>query len=805
MTDHYRVVVIGGGIVGVSVLYHLARAGWTDIALIERAELTAGSSWHAAGGFHALNSDPNIAALQSYTIELYEQIEKESGQAVGLHSTGGVELAGTPERWEWLKSEWALFQTLDINARLMDVGEIEAMFPIVNLDGLEGGLFDPQEGHLDPHGATHAFAIAARKLGAKTILRNRVTGLTQLPDKRWLITTEKGDFTAEHVVNAAGLWARRVGRMAGVDLPLVPMEHHFLVTDSIPELAALEKEMPSITDLDGFTYLQQEGTGVLLGVYERNPVHWRPQGAAWDFGMDLLPEAIDRIEHELLIGFERFPVLKETGIKRWVNGAFTFTPDGNPLIGPVPGLQNYWAACGCMAGFSQGGAIGLALANWMTEGDPGFDVFGMDVARFGSYACNDKYLADTTRQFYARRFSMAYPNEELPAGRPLKTSPCYDALKSKGAHFGEIWGMETPLFFVPDDPDFAEVPSLRRSNTHPVVAREVAATRTSAGLFETGIYARYEVSGPGAEKWLDYMLASRIPAVGRVRLAPMLSPAGTLMGDLTVSRLADDRFWLVGSYFLQEWHLRWFREHLPRSGVRIENLSESWLGFSLSGPGSRDILCELTSAEVSNAALPFLSCQKMNIATTQAVVARISLTGELGYEISVPAIQQRALWSALCQAGEPFGMRQIGLRALDSLRFEKAYGSWGTEFAQSYTPGMSGLDHFVALDKGDFIGRDAAAREQQTGASQKLVLLQIEATDADVAGYEPVWAGGNRVGFMTSGGYGHHVGMSLALAYVDRGVVESKTPLSTHIVGEERNAHILEQAPYDPAGLRIRV
>ncbi len=804
MTDHYRVVVIGGGIVGVSVLYHLARAGWTDIALIERAELTAGSTWHAAGGFHALNSDPNIAALQSYTIELYKQIEKESGQAVGLHSTGGVELACSPERWEWLKSEWALFQTLDIDARLMDVGEIEAMFPIVNLEGVEGGLFDPQEGHLDPHGATHAFAMAARKLGAKTILRNRVTDLTQMPDKRWRISTEKGDMTAEHVINAAGLWARRVGHMAGIDLPLVPMEHHFLVTDSIPELAVLEKEMPSVTDLDGFTYLQQEGTGVILGVYERNPVHWRPQGAAWDFGMDLLPEVIDRIEDELLIGFERFPVLQKTGIKRWVNGAFTFTPDGNPLIGPVPGLQNYWAACGCMAGFSQGGAIGLALANWMTEGDPGFDVFGMDVARFGSYACNDKYLADTTRQFYARRFSMAYPNEELPAGRPLKTSPCYDVLKSEGAHFGEVWGMETPLFFVPDDPDFAEIPSLRRSNAHPFVAQEVNATRSHAGLFETGIYARYEVSGPGAEKWLDHMLSSRLPAVGRIRLAPMLNPAGKLMGDLTVTRLADDRFWLVGSYFLQEWHLRWFREHLPKTGVRIENLSESWLGFSLSGPRSRDILAALTGADVSNSALPFLSCQNMNVGMTQAVVARISLTGEMGYEISVPAIQQRSLWFALCKAGEPFGLRQIGLRALDSLRFEKAYGSWGTEFAQSYTPGMSGLDHFVAFDKGDFIGRDAAAREQESGASQKLVLLEIEATDADAAGYEPIWSAGHRVGFVSSGGYGHHVGMSLALAYVDREVAEPETPLNVHIVGEERAARVLEHAPYDPAGKKLR-
>jgi len=381
LSSHYRAVVIGGGIVGASVLYHLARSGWNDIALVERSELTAGSSWHAAGGFHALNADPNIAALQSYTIELYQQIEAESGQHVGMHNTGGIELACSPERWEWLKSEWALFQTLGMDARLISREEILAMCPIVNLDGVEGGLYDPQEGHLDPHGSTHAYVGAARKLGATVLLRNRVTALTQLPDGGWRITTEKGEIFAEHVINAAGLWARRVGQMVGIDLPLTPMEHHYLITDSIPELQALDKEIPAITDLDGYTYLQQEGSGVLLGVYERNPSHWCVQGADWDFGMELLPNDIDRIETELMIGFERFPVLQQVGIKRWVNGAFTFTPDGNPLVGPVPGLKNYWAACGCMAGFSQGGAIGLALANWIIESDPGFDVFGMDVAK----------------------------------------------------------------------------------------------------------------------------------------------------------------------------------------------------------------------------------------------------------------------------------------------------------------------------------------------------------------------------------------------------------------------------------------
>ena len=398
--------------------------------------------------------------------------------------------------------------------------------------------------------------------------------------------------------------------------------------------------------------------------------------------MELLPEEIDRISEELAHRLRPLPdACSRPESASWVNGAFTFTPDGNPLVGPVPGLRNFWAACGCMSGFSQGGAIGLVLANWMVDGDPGADIFGMDVARYGSFASNDKYLRDMTAQFYARRFVIAYPNEELPAGRPLKMTPSYDAQKAAGARFGVVWGMETPQYFAPGQPDFVEQPSLRRSNAHAIVAAEVAATRTAAGLLDTGVYGRYEVSGPGAAAWLDRLLANRLPPLGRLRLAPMLAPSGKLMGDLTVTRLEPERFWLVGSYYLQEWHLRWFRDHLPARGVRIENLSESWLGFSLSGPRSRDILARLTREDVGHAALPFLGCRRLDIGLTRAVVARLSLTGELGYEITVPAAQQRALWDALIEQGTPLGMQPIGMRAQDSLRLEKGYGVWSLEFA----------------------------------------------------------------------------------------------------------------------------
>jgi dimethylglycine dehydrogenase len=803
MKNQYQVVVIGGGIVGCSVAYHLTLRGLTNVAVIERRELTAGSTWHAAGGFHAINSDFDVAALQKYTISLYPQVEEESGQSIGLKLSGGLELAGTPERAQWLKAELAWLRAMGTEAQLLSPREAVEMVPIIDPTGLTGALFDPHEGNLDPNGATHAYAGAARERGAEVILRNRVISLARLPGGEWRVETEKGAITAEHIVNAAGLWARRVGNMVGVDHPLVPMPHHYLITEAIPEVAAIDGLMAAVTDLEGFTYLQREGDGVLLGLYEQNPRHWAVEGAPWDFGMTLFPEEIERIMPELSIGFERFPVLQDAGIKRWVNGAFTFTPDGNPLVGPVEGIPNYWAACGCMAGFSQCAGIGLALANWIVDGDPGLNAFGMDVARFGPYASNDRYLRDTTAQFYARRFVMAYPNEELPAGRPLKMTPCYDDLAAAGARFGVNWGLEVPLYFAPNA-EFEENDTLGRSNAELIVAEEVDAVRTAAGAYEIAQYARYEVSGAGAEAWLDHLVASHIPEVGHIRLAPMLGEAGRLMGDLSVARLEDQRFWLTGSYYLQTWHQRWFHQQLPDSGVTLRNVTDDWMGFSLSGPASRTILERLAHVDVSDEAFPFLAIRMLDVGNARAVVGRISLTGELGYELLVPTDRHQTLLQQLREAGRESGLRLVGDRAIDSIRLEKAYGIWNAEFTQAYTPGMCGLDRFVAFAKGDFIGREAALRERGEAAAQRLVLLEVDAGDADASADDGIWIGDRRVGFVTSGAYGHHVKKSLALAYVDRDVVEPAVDLDVYIVGEARTARILPAAPYDPMGSKLR-
>jgi dimethylglycine dehydrogenase len=803
MKDRYDVVVIGGGIVGASVAYHLTLRGLTDVAVLERSVLTAGSTWHAAGGFHTINADTRVAALMKYTIDLYPQVERESGRSVGLHMDGGIELAGTPERWRWLKSELAWMRTQGIDAQIVTPEEAAELVPILDPSGLYGALWDPEEGELDPNGATHAYAIAARRRGADVIEHNRVVALERTPDGAWRIETETGVVTAEHVVNAGGMWARRVARMAGVDHPIAVILHHYLVTEEIPEVAALHGTMPAVTDLEGFTYLQKEGNGVLLGVYETNPRHWTTEGAPWDYGMTLFPQELDRILPELTIGFERFPRLKDVGIRRWVHGGFTFTPDGNPLVGPVAGVPNYWAACGCMAGFSQCAGIGLAVANWIVDADPGVDVFGMDVARFGSYANNDRYLRETTRQFYARRFVMAYPNEELPAGRPLKTTPCYDEFLAAGARFTVNWGLEVPLYFAPSV-GFEETDTLGRSNAEPVVADEVEAVRTAAGAYEIAQYARYEVRGPGAGEWLDRLLACPIPPVGRIRLAPMLNERGRLMGDLTVARLDEDRFWLTGSYYLQDWHMRWFLAHAAPAGVDIRNVTDAWMGFSLSGPASRTILESLSHEDVSQGGLSFLRIRIIDVGSTAAVVGRISLTGELGYEIVVPATRHRTLLNELREAGADDGMRLIGDRAVDVLRLEKGYGIWSAEYRQDRTPGESGLDRYVAFDKGPFVGRDAALRERETGPGRRLVVLDVDSEDADASTDEGIWRGERRVGFVTSGAYGHTVGKSLALAYLDRDVIEAGDDVTVSVVGDPRAARILPEPPYDPAGRRLR-
>ena len=802
MKSHYRVVVIGGGVVGCSVLYHLAKFGWKDVALLERSVLAAGSSWHAAGGFHALNADPNIASLQAYTIDLLSEIERESGQSVGMHMTGGLTLAGTQDRWEWLQSAYRIFQTMGIeDVRLVTPEEAVSLCPIMSGEGILGGLWADREGYIDTTGTVQAYAKAAKLHGAEVIEGNRVLELNPVLEG-WQVVTEKGTIACEHVVNAAGLWAKQVGRMAGVELPVSPLAHHYLLTETIPEIAELDKELPLVVDLEGFTYMRQDQKGMLLGIYEINHEHWMMDGAPWDYGMELLEEDLDRIEHELELGFNRYPVLQNAGVKNWVCGAFTFSPDGNPLVGPIRGIKGYWSACAVMAGFLQGGGVGKSLAEWMIHGEPETDVFGMDIARYGKYAENREYIKQTTGQFYTRRFVMTYPNEQLPAGRPLSKTPSYSGMTDAGARWGVSYGLEIPLYFAPGD--FEELPTLKRSNAYPIVEKECHAVRNNAGLLDISGFSRFEVTGENAEQWLDRIMASKLPSPERIKLAPMLSPEGKLKGDLTLFNWGDGTWWIMGSYYLRAWHMRWFDNYLV-DGVSIRDISDEMLGFSVSGPNARKIVQKITNSDLSNQSFPFMSCQEMDMGLIRAKVARISVAGELGFEISCPVASHEILRNTLLEAGKPEGMVEYGYNALLSLRLEKSFGIWSAEFTQAYTPGMTGLDRWIDWNKPEFVGRSKALEEKDAQSpSMVLVTLEIDALDADASGYEPIWKDNTRVGFVTSGGYGHTVKKSLAMALVEPEFSSPGTELAVHIVGVERPARVIPASPYDPAGKAMR-
>lgn len=790
--------MIGGGIVGASVLYHLAKFGWNDVALVERSELTSGSTWHAAAGFHAMNADPNIAALQDYTINLYPVIEEESGQSCGLHITGGMNIATDPNRWEQLQAGWATFKAIGIeSSRLISRDEVRKLTGgVIRTDDVLGGLWDDNEGYLDPNGSTYAFANAAKKYGAKVIVRNRVLELNQRPDSSWNVVTEKGTIHAENVINVGGLWAKQVGLMAGVDLPVTPMEHHYLVTETLESLKALPGELPVIADLDALTYTRQERDGLLIGVYERNPKTWCMDGAPWDYGMDLIPEDVDRIAEELALGFERFPGLEEVGIRRWVNGAFTFSPDGNPLVGPV-GPRGYWVACGIMAGFSQGGGVGKSLAEWMIHGEPENDIWGMDVARFGPHMSNKEFIRQTASQFYSRRMAITYPNEQLPAGRKLRTAGAHTDMEIAGAHWGALWGLEVPLYFKPQG--FEEPGTMRRSTAFPLVGAECRTVQEAAGLLDLTSFARYEITGPNANAWLDRMLPNKLPAPGRVKLAPMLSHNGRLKGDLTCFNWGDGTYWLMGSYYLRQFHMRWFNHHLE-DGVFVRDVADAVTGFSINGPNATEILERVSDTDLSD--LKMMRCKTADLGLFRIKIARLSLMGEVAYEINCSAPEHASMRRMLLEAGADLGLRDIGFEALMSLRLEKSIGVWNAEFTQLYTPAMTGMDYWVATEKGDFIGRDALM--EAVPPTQLITMLEVDATDADCRGFEPVWKGDALVGMTTSGGYGHRMKKSYALALLDREMTEVGTELHVHVVGEKRGAKVIEMSPYDPGGSRMR-
>jgi dimethylglycine dehydrogenase len=685
---------------------------------------------------------------------------------------------------------------------LLSVAEAKKIYPLLDETHFVGAIYDPIEGHVDPYGVTHAYARSAQLAGAEIIRQTRVVDMKARPDGSWDLITECGNVHAEHVVNAGGLWARDLGRMVGLELPVLAMEHQYLITEDLPEFAGQKDQLHCI-DFEGEIYMRQERGGMLLGTYERAGVPWSPHSTPWDFGQDLLPNDLERIAPSLTVAFEHFPRLASAGIRKVVNGPFTFAPDGNPLVGPVRGLPNYWVACGVMAGFSQGGGVGLALSHWMVDGDPGADIWGMDVARYGDWA-TPAYTNAKVRENYSRRFRIRFPNEELEAARPLRTTPVYERLQAQNAVFGEYCALEHPLWFAPQGSAAREQVSFRRSNAHAAVGEECRAVREAVGLLEISNYGKFEVTGPSAAAWLSSIMANRVPAVGRIALAPMLNQRGRLIGDFTLCRSGEQRFFVVGTYAAERYYQRWFERHLPSTGVTVRTCAMEYVGLSVAGPRSRELLQSLVDADLSTSAFPFMSFRALDVGMVPALVGRVSFTGDLGYEIWVTGDYQRALFDLLTQAGGKFGLRHFGARALNAMRLEKGFGTWAREYRPIYGPYEAGLGRFVDLHKGAFIGREAALAEQVSGGERRLVTLDIAARDADAIGDEPIWYDGRVVGWVTSGGYAHSVQKSLALGYVDLDVAEQTSGFEVELIGERRAAVRLAAAAFDPEGKRMR-
>ncbi|MEL6119654.1 MAG: FAD-dependent oxidoreductase [Pseudomonadota bacterium] len=800
LPSHAKVVVIGGGVVGCSILFHLAKFGWKDVVLLERDELTSGSSWHAAGQIHTISSDPNISRLQSYTIDLYKEIEEMSGHSVGLHITGGFYLASNKTWYDYLKRERSKARYMGLHQEFISPKEVSERHPLIDPKHYLAALWDDQDGDLDPSGATYAFAKSAKHHGAQYFTHTPVIGTRQKADGSWDVTTSKGVINAEIIVNCGGLWAREVASMSGLHAPVQPMEHHYLLTEKIDAIADHPTRLPCGIDYEANIYFRQERQGMLLGTYEPVGVPWKVDGTPMDFGHELLQPNLDHIADRLELAFDRIPALASAGIKDAINGPFTFGPDGNPMIGPVPGMTNYWCAIGVMAGFCQGGGVGLTMAEWMIDGEPSIDVWAMDVARFGNWATPDWGTVKSTEN-YERRFVMTFPNETLPKGRRQQTTALYDRLVAKGAMMGQSFGLENAMWFADGPEDAHEDPTFERNRSFDYVAAECKAVREGVGGIEVANFAKHLIKGPAARDWLDRTMAGFIPKPGRMTLTPMLTEKGRLYGDLTVACLDEDHFMLFGSGAMQDAHSRWFACTLP-DGVVHENQTEEWHGIAISGPKSRALLERITRDDVSADGMKFRDCRQSFVGGVPVILNRISFSGELGYEIYCRPQYLIRLSEAIEEAGADLGYRWYGGRALMSLRLEKGWGAWGLEFRPDFNAVEAGMDVFVNWKK-DFVGKEATQQFLADGVTRKLVTMTVE-TEIDVTLDEAVLSDSEAVGYITSGGYAHHVKRSMAMAYVAADYAVAGTKLDVEILGQICAAEVLGGPIYDANGANMR-
>lgn len=822
-----RVAVIGGGALGASLLYHLALRGWTDTLLFEQDDLTSGSTWHAAGLCTQFNASLNVTRLLMRGVELFKALDAGPRGPIDFREVGSLRLATRPARLDQYRDARGLARIVELPFELVGPSEIARQAPLLDLDGVLGAAWTPTDGYVDPTRATLAMADAAVALGAAIERHCPVIALRPLASGEWDVVTDRGTVRAAIVVNAAGIWGRDVGRLAGIDLPIVPMEHQYLVTDAIPALAEPHAEMPVVRDAEASFYVREEGGGLLVGPYEPNPKPWAIDRIPASFARQLLPPDFDQVSGVLELATRRIPALAGAGMKQLLNGPTSYTPDGNALMGWVPGVRNLFVLSGFSYGIVQSGGAGLNAAAWIIDGEPVDNLWELDVRRFGPHAAELGYLVPRARETYEREYAIPFPFEELRAARPLKTDPLYDRLRERGAVFGARNGWERPLWFEPvrsgpagaggaapratATPVATEADGLtyRRAAWVERQAAEARAVREGVGLLDMSSFGKFEIRGPGAPAFLDRLCANRLPRVGRVTLTQVLSPAGRIEADLTITRLAPDRFYVITAAATETRDLDWLERHRPDDGsVIVEDVTPAWGVLMLAGPKARDVLARVTDADLSAAGFPFMAAREIAIGPVPVRALRTTYTGELGWELHHPIECSRALYDLLIEAGAEVGLVDIGYRALDSLRLEKGYRLWGADIGPQDSPLEAGLDRFVAFDKGEFIGRDALLAQQAAGIERRLACLDVALRPEDdlfPRGGEPVFSGDDLIGYLRAAGPGHAVRRTIGLAYVPPAMSAPGTTVEVEILGQRRPATVVSSPLYDPEGGRMRV
>ena len=809
MTQTARVVVVGGGVVGVSTLYHLARKGWQDVLLLERKELTSGSTWHAAGLLPLFNMSYSVGQLHKYSVNLYGALEQETGQDVGLRRVGNIRLATTPDRLDEYRQYAGVARTIGVAVEFLTPEEVRDSWPLATSDGLIGAIRHPDDGYIQPADLTQALARGARALGATIRRQTSVTGIERTPNGEWRVRADNGDVLCEHVVCATGNFARRTGAMVGLDIPVLPVQHQYIVTEAHPDIQARHRqglpEMGVLRESDGSWYMREEAGGLLLGPYERGAPACYLEGPDPQSEYELFDADLDRLAPHIESAIRRVPVFGELGVKQVFNGAIAYTPDGSPIVGPAWDLPNFWLNEGHSFGITAAGGAGWQLAEWIVEGEPTIDMLGVDPRRFGPYATH-AYLKAKNEEAYANVFTIHYPDEERPAARPCRTAPCYGRMKALGAVFGQKFGWERPNWFAPPGVPQQDHWSFRRSRWFEHVGAECRNVRDNVGLLDMTAFAKARLSGPGAATLLNALVANRLPRVGRLALAHALNTRGGVHSEFTIYREAVDRFYLVSAGAFQRLDHDWLKRSLPTDGsVHFENLTAAMGVLVVAGPKSRQLLSRVCDADLANESFRWLSGRDATLGLSPVQLLRLNFVGELGWEIHHGIEYQNAIFDTLMAAGEDLHLAPFGIRAMDSLRIEKSYRMVGAELSIEYAALESGLQRFVRLDKGDFVGRNALLAWQQRGFDNAFVTLEVDGPhDADPVGNNPLYVGDQMVGRSTGGNYGFRVEKSLALAMIRPDLAAEGTALEIDVLGERYGARVVGESPWDPANERLR-